>query len=153
MKRRNDRWSLALPMAAALTLATAPAALAGGKSIGRPSGVVPATVEHLEGSELSRVTLTEKAIERIDLQTTTVREEVANGARRKVVPYSSLLYDPHGRTWVYTSPQERSFVRQEVVVDSIRGDNVYLKEGPAVGTVVASVGVAELYGTEFPVGH
>jgi hypothetical protein len=28
-----------------------------------------------------------------------------------------------------------------------------LKDGPPAGTVVASVGVAELYGTEFKVGH
>ena len=153
MKRRNERWMFALPMAAALTLATAPAALAGGKSIGAPSGVVPATVEHIEGSELRRVTLTERAIERIDLQTTSVREEMVDGTLRSVVPYSSIIYDVHGGTWVYTSAKARTFVRHAVEVDTIVGDNVFLRTGPAVGTVVASVGVAELYGTEFAVGH
>jgi len=113
----------------------------------------PAEVEHLPGSELSRVTLTEKAIERIDLRTDSVREESMGGATRRVVPYSSIIYDPQGGTWVYTSPNPRTFVRARIVVDRIDGDRVYLNEGPPTGTVVASVGVAELYGTEFQVGH
>lgn len=151
MKKRNDRWMCALWIAAALPLAAAPA-LAGGKSIGKPSGVVPSQVEHISGSDLSRVTLTERAMERIDLQTTTVASAM-NGSARMVVPYSSIIYDANGGTWVYTSPEPRTFVRHKVEVDSIKGDQVFLTSGPSVGTVVASVGVAELYGTEFAVGH
>ena len=64
-----------------------------------------------------------------------------------------IIYDPHGHTWVYTSPKERTFVRAEIMIDRIDGDRVYLKEGPPLGTIVASVGVAEIYGTEFEVGH
>ena len=115
----------------------------------------PAKVEHIEGSEFSRVTLTEKAAQRIDLQTDQVREvKVKRSAtKRRVVPYSSLIYDPNGQTWVYTSPHPRTFVRHKVEVDYIEGDVVVLNDGPPTGTVVASVGVAELYGTEFEVGH
>jgi hypothetical protein len=112
----------------------------------------PAKVEKLEGSEFSRVILTERAIERLDLQTSAVREEQADQLR-KVVPYSSLIYDAKGNTWVYTSPEPRTFVRAPVVIEHVDGDNVYLSEGPPAGTAVASVGVAELYGTEFKVGH
>jgi len=115
----------------------------------------PAEVVKLEGSELSRVTLTARAIERIDLRTDQVREERVAGATspRRVVPYSALIYDPRGETWVYSSPQPRTFVRQRVVVDFIEGAVAVLREGPPAGTVVASVGVAELYGTELGVGH
>jgi hypothetical protein len=113
----------------------------------------PAQVDKIEGSELSRVTLTERAAERIDLQTASVREQEMNGEMRKVVPYSSLIYDPQGRTWIYTSPQPRTFVRQQVEVDRIDGDWVLLIEGPASGTEIASVGVAEIYGAETGVGH
>ena len=113
----------------------------------------PAHVEHIEGSELARVTLTERAMQRVDVQTASVGERQTNGTVHKVVPYSSLLYDPHGHTWVYTSPKPRTFVRQQVSVDRIEGDWVLLSDGPAVGSDVASVGVAELYGTEFEVGH
>ena len=82
----------------------------------------PAQVDKIEGSELSRVTLTEKAAERIGLETAAVREQELDGSVRKVVPYSSLIYDPQGRTWIYTSPQPRTFVRQQVDVDRIEGD-------------------------------
>jgi hypothetical protein len=115
----------------------------------------PADVEKIEGSDISRVTLTEKAVERLDLKTDTVREVKVKKSNllRKVVPYSSLIYDPQGNTWIYTSPQSRTFVRHKVVVDYIEDNLVVLNDGPPVGTVIASVAVAELYGTEFGVGH
>ena len=109
----------------------------------------PAEVVRIEGSDLSSVTLTERAIERLDLKTDLVREQ----GGKKVVPYSSLIYDPQGQTWVYTSPQRRTFVRHKVDVDHIKGDLAVLNDGPPIGTVVASVAVAELYGAEFKVGH
>lgn len=152
MKHPN-RWMFALLMTAALPLATTTSVMGAGKSIGKPSGVVPAVVKHIPDSEISSVTLTEKAIQRIDLQTDSVRETQVAGAARKVVPYSSLIYDPHGGTWVYTNPQPRTFVRASVDVDFIKGDWVVLREGPPLGTTVATFGVAELYGTEFEVGH
>ncbi len=76
-----------------------------------------------------------------------------DSAKHRFVPYSSLIYDPHGQTWIYTSPQPRTFIRQKVEVDHVRGNRAILSEGPPAGTVLASVGVAELYGTEFKVGH
>lgn len=111
-----------------------------------------ARVEHVDGSDVARVTLTQKAIERIGLETGTVEERTMSPAVR-IVPYSALIYDAHGDTWVYTSSAPRSFVRQKVTVDRIAGNDVILADGPTVGTVIATVGVAELYGTEFEVGH
>ena len=113
----------------------------------------PSQVDKIEGSEHSRVTLTERAAERIGLETVSVREQELDGSLRRVVPYSSLIYDPKGGTWVYTSPQPRTFVRQQVEVESIDGDQVLLVDGPPVGTEIASVGVAEIYGAETGVGH
>jgi hypothetical protein len=111
-------------------------------------------VEHIDGTDLSRVTLSERAMERLDLQTSRVSQMTTrSGSPMLSVPYSALLYDSEGRTWIYTSPESRTFVREEVVVDYIEGDRAFLSRGPAAGTVVASVGVAELYGTEFEVGH
>ena len=118
----------------------------------------PAQVKRVEGTAFSSVTLTEKAVQRLGLKTDQVRETKVTRKQqmlgaRKVVPYSSLIYDAHGQTWVYASPSARTFVRHKVEVDYIQGDLVVLKDGPPTGTVVASVGVAELYGTEFKVGH
>jgi len=115
----------------------------------------PASVEHIDGSEISKVTLTEQAMTRLDVQTAAVSDEKSPRTEQmqKAVPYSSLIYDPQGNTWIYTSPQDRVFVRQPVEVDYIKGNVAYLSSGPPTGTNVATVGVAELYGTEFAVGH
>ncbi len=120
--------------------------------------IEPAQVEHIEGSKLSTVKLTEKAIERLDLRTSIVRETQveANGGvvvRRKVVPYSSIIYDTSGDTWVYISPEPRQFVRHQVAVDYIKGDEAVLVDGPPKDSVIATVGVAELYGAELGIGH
>ncbi len=120
--------------------------------------VEPAEVEHNEGEEFHKLTLTEKAMERLAVETAPVREDKVEGAAegaaaRLMVPYSALIYVADGSAFVYTSPQPRVFLRQPVEVDYIEGDTVVLKSGPAPGTQVASVGATELFGTEFGVGH
>ncbi len=58
--------------------------------------VHPAMVEHIEGSELSRVTLTEKAAERIGAETVPVREEVVERwrvIRGEVVSIGDDVYE------------------------------------------------------------
>ena len=109
----------------------------------------PSDVQAIPGSALKKVTLTERAVQRLDVKTSEVREQDG----RRLVPYSSLIYDPKGHTWIYTSTAPRTYVRLEVEIDRIIGDQVVLKGGPAPGTVVASRAVAELYGTELKVGH
>jgi hypothetical protein len=115
----------------------------------------PAKVEHIEGSAISKITLTARAIERLDVQTGAVTEEKSPRAEtpQKAIPHSALWYDPQGNTWVYTSPEDRVFVRAAVMVDHIINDVAYLTDGPEIGTSIATVAVAELYGTEFEVGH
>jgi len=104
----------------------------------------PAKVEAIEGTEFNRLTLTEKAAERLDIQVA----EVADNA----VPYAALLYELDGGTFVYTNPEPLTFVRAPVVVDRIEGDRVVLVEGPPAGTAVVTVGGAELIGIEFGLG-
>lgn len=117
-------------------------------------GEEPATVEQVEGSEdVSRLTLTPKAVERLGIQTAPVREETVAGKRRKVVPYGAVLYLADGKTSVYVTSAANVYVREPITVDHIEGDRAILSAGPAVGTVVVSVGAAELYGTETGVGH
>jgi hypothetical protein len=113
----------------------------------------PATVEHVEGAKVSRLTLTAKAAERLGIQTKPVLAGKIGGATRWVIPYSAVLYDATGATWVYTNPEPLAYVRERVTVDYIQGDQAVLTDGPPEGTPVVSVGAAELYGTEFGVGH
>lgn len=110
----------------------------------------PAKVEAIEGTKTSRVTLTQKAAQRIDIKTSEIREDSSG---KKIAPYASVFYDVAGDTWVYTSPAPLTYVRQRVVVALIKGGDAYLDEGPPAGTQVVTVGVSELYGTEKGVGH
>lgn len=117
-----------------------------------PTKIKPATVEHIDGTELSKVILTEKAAERLGIETYKVF--IARmSPPRKVVPYAAVLYDVNGGTWVYTNPEPLVFVRHRIVVDYIEGPNAILIDGPAVGTEVVIVGAAELFGAEFEIGH
>ena len=121
--------------------------------------IEPAHLEHLENSELSKLTLTEKAVERIGVLTSTVVEEnpqegnYGEQSTQTSVPYGAILYDAQGRIWVYTNPEPQVYLRHEVKIDFIKDGKTYLLEGPPVGTKVVSQGAAELYGTEYEVGH
>jgi hypothetical protein len=109
----------------------------------------PAELQAIPGSNVMKVTLTERASERLDVKTEQVREQ----GGQPLVPYSSVIYDPKGVTWVYMSPAPRTYVREIVEIDRIIGNQVLLKRGPAAGTNIASQAVAELYGAELKVGH
>jgi hypothetical protein len=109
----------------------------------------PGGVEHIEGSELSRVSLTEQAMERLDVQTA----EVDRSGRGAVVPQAAVFVDPDGRWWVYTNPEPLVFVRHEIEIEREVGREVLLSNGPRPGTHVVVVGVAELYGIEAEVSH
>lgn len=114
------------------------------------SGSDLATVEPVEGSDVARVTLTEEAAERIDVQTVPVER----GDRSALsIPYAAVLYDPAGDTWTYTSPEDLVFVREPISVIRIDGEQALLSKGPPAGTAVVTVGAAELLGTEYEVGE
>lgn len=107
-----------------------------------------AKVEHLEGAQPTRVTLTEEAARRIDVQTAPVSDAGVGGKPGKVIPYAAVLYDTQGDTWTYISPEPLTYVRHPIKVDHIDGEQAFLSDGPAAGTAVVTVGVAELYGSE-----
>ncbi len=119
-----------------------------------PAKTEPAKVETIKGNELNRVTLTEKAAQRLDIKTVPVREEMAtrSGNLQTVVPYSSVIYGLNGETWVYVSPKPLVFVRQAITIEYIEGDIAVLSEGPAPDAMVVNVGVAELYGIDTGIG-
>jgi hypothetical protein len=104
----------------------------------------PATLEPIEGSDVSRITLTAEAAERVDIQVDPVLD-VGSGT---VIPYAAVFYTATGDTWTYTNPEPLIFVRVPIVVDHIRGDRAFLSDGPPSGMEVVTQGASELYGTE-----
>ena len=69
-----------------------------------------------------------------------------------VVPFSSILYDYQGGTWVYENTAPHVFVRRRVEIKTIVEDRVVVTRGLTPGSNVVSIGAVELFGTEFGVG-
>lgn len=102
--------------------------------------IPPSKLEPIEGTDLSRVILTEKAAERIGVETVQ-----ASGLE---IPYAAVIWDTEGNTWVYTNPEPLTFVRAPIVIDHIEGNTAFLAEELDAAITVVTVGVAEIYGTE-----
>ena len=133
MKHIN-RWILVTLVFAGLLLS----ACGGGAQA--PEKIVPSKLEPIEGTDLSKVILTEKAAERIGVETVS-----ASGTS---VPYAAVIYDIEGNTWIYTNPEPLTFVRELIVIDRIEGDTAFLAESLPGELNVVTVGVIEIYGTE-----
>jgi len=73
-------------------------------------------------------------------------------AQSLIVPYSAIVYDMYGGTWVYVNAEPHVYRRQRVELQHVLGDLAVLTSGPAPGAKVVSAGTAELFGTEFGVG-
>lgn len=102
--------------------------------------VSPSKLEAIEGTELSRIILTEKAAERLGIETAS--------ASGNEVPYAAIIYDIEGNTWVYTNPEPLIFVRAPIEIEYIEGDIAVLSQSLDSEWTVVTVGVSELYGTE-----
>jgi hypothetical protein len=114
----------------------------------------PFKLEPIEGTELNRLTLEAKAVERIGLKTEKVGTLIRFGgeSQRTTVPYGALVYDAKGQAFVYTSLKPQVFVRHPVTVDYVEGELAVLVDGPPRGTSVVTDGGSELTGIEFGVG-
>jgi Cu/Ag efflux pump CusA len=135
----------ALPLIATLLLSSCAGAVADEYTIEHE----PAHVEPIAGSDLQRITLEERAAQRLAIQTT----EVKKATNRLVVPSAAVFVDTHGDRWVYANPEPLVFVRHQIVLDREAGGRAYLSSGPPAGTRVVTVGVPELSGIEDGVGH
>ena len=66
-----------------------------------------------------------------------------------VIPWSAIVYDMYGGTWVYIETAPHVFSRRRVEISRIMDDIVVIKRGIAENDRVVFTAVAELYGTEF----
>jgi hypothetical protein len=104
----------------------------------------PVTIEKDEASGLGRLTLTEKAAERIGIETVTVEE--VDG--RSVVSSDAVIVDASGNRYVYANPEPLLFTREPISVENENDGLAWLTDGPPAGTRVVTIGAAELHGAE-----
>jgi hypothetical protein len=146
MKNKN-RWHIVLLVFVATVFLAACSGV-----VAEAVKIEPAMVEAIDGSEFQKLTLTDRAVERLAIETHPVEEMQMNGAKAMTVPYAAIIYGLNGETWVYTQTAVGTYVREAITVDYIQDGMVVLIDGPPMGTEVVTVGVAELYGTDTGVG-
>lgn len=69
-----------------------------------------------------------------------------------VVPWSAIVFDINGGSWVYESLGAHKYARRRVQVKYVVDATAVLASGPAVGAKVVTEGAAEVFGTEFGFG-
>ncbi|WP_446809669.1 membrane fusion protein MtrC [Methylomonas sp. 2BW1-5-20] len=69
-----------------------------------------------------------------------------------VVPWSAIVYDADGGSWVYQSLDAGIYLRRRVQVIWVENDQAALAGGVQEGVKVVTTGAAELFGTEFGAG-
>jgi hypothetical protein len=104
-------------------------------------------MERVGHSKVFSVVLTPLGAQRIGIQTAP-----AAGGKQVRVPFRALLYEPDGRTVVYTKTAADAYTRQFVTVADITGDQVLISQGLAAGARVVTVGAEELLGVQDGVG-
>ena len=65
------------------------------------------------------------------------------------IPWSSVIHDINGGTWVYELVAPHKFVRRRVQVRYVVDGMAALADGPPVGSAIVTTGAMELFGTEF----
>lgn len=106
------------------------------------------TIVEDEASGLKKLTLSEKAAQRLGVETA----EVSTTGSTMTIPYAAIVYDAEGKTWTYVTAEPLVYQRAEITVDEIDGESARLSAGPPAGTQVVTTGAAELYGAEIGVG-
>ena len=108
--------------------------------------------EHYQASKISPgegdhpvVTLTKLGADQIGLETTPIEDDQ--------IPYASILYDAaDGQPYVFVNSEGLKFHREDVDIEKIDGDTVFLASGPENGTRVVTVGVPQIHGAELEFG-
>lgn len=141
--RQRQRW-LAGPLIVSVLLLPACKTL----EEEEPGGNGPARLETVGGTDKLRVIMTAEAAERLGIQTAAVRDAPKRDSAETLISHAALFYGPTGETWTYTNPEPLTFERAPVEVARIKGNSVFLSDGPPSGTEVVTRGAAELFGVE-----
>ena len=68
---------------------------------------------------------------------------------QRAIPWSAVVQDIHGGSWIYEQRPDHKYIRRRVQVKQVVDKWAVLEQGPPVGTTIVVTGVAEVFGTEF----
>lgn len=69
------------------------------------------------------------------------------------IPWSSIVYDIHGNTWVYVQESSHTFSRKRVFLDHVIGNQALINEGLTDGAKVVMNGALEIFSVETGFSH
>ena len=107
----------------------------------------PYSLAPTDDPDIQQVKLSDPIAERIDLQTA----KVTRKGTATFVPHEAIIYNPFGEVFVYTRAEPGVYVRAPIKVDRVEGVQALLSDGPPAGTIVVTVGAAELLATEYEI--
>ena len=145
--RRSTRRITALSILAALALPLAGCAKVKSEGEGAEKA---ARVEKIGDGSQRRVVLIEAAAKRLGIETAEVAPLPAG---RESVPYSAVIYDAEGHSWVFTTSDPLAYVKASITIAHIDADRAILTAGPPAGTQVVTQGAEELFGVEDGIGE
>lgn len=73
---------------------------------------------------------------------------LADAPESLTIPWSAVVFDFYGGTWIYEEIGSRQYVRRRVVVKYTVGADAVLESGPPAGSKIVTLGVQELFGAE-----
>jgi hypothetical protein len=79
-----------------------------------PADGPAARVEVVDGSRPARITLTDRAVQRLGIRTEPVKPAPARSGRPSqslVVPYAAVVYDAEGDAWVFVLDAAATYAR------------------------------------------
>lgn len=120
----------------------------GGKTIAATPAIAPPSANVTTGTidlfyELDNATALLRPGQRVAAQIPLNDEQ-----NSLTIPWSAVLYDIHGGTWVYEQTADRTFVRRRVTLRHVVDKLAVLAAGPPEGAKIVTAGAAELFGTE-----
>ena len=77
------------------------------------------------------------------------RLTLAGDEETPAIPWSSVVHDINGGTWVYEQLAPHKFIRRRIQVRYVQDGQAALADGPAVGRPIVTAAAMELFGTEF----
>jgi membrane fusion protein, heavy metal efflux system len=81
-------------------------------------------------------------------QRVAVNIALKNAKENLTVPWSAIVFDIHGGTWLYESAPEHKYIRRRVTVLFTDGPMAVLEAGPGHGTKIVIEGTQQLFGAE-----
>jgi hypothetical protein len=119
-------------------------AAACGGTVQSGASAQPVVLEHVPGTQTTRITLSAPEARRLEIRTARVEKS----GTHLVIPYAAVLYSATGRAWAYVSTRVRTYERRPIVVTRVDGDRALLASGPPAGARVVAAGAMELFAAE-----